>query len=283
MANLVTMEKISLKNNPEIKEDTIQKFIFDNPSVLGLGDLVSYQRERCQPHGGRLDMLLSDDEDNRYEVEIQLGATNPDHIIRTIEYWDEERKRFPQFDHCAVIVAEEVTGRFMNVISLFNGSIPIIALQMSAYKVNGDILLSFTKVLDRVVLLSDDEEVAEVTDRNYWDKKSSSKIMGEVDKIFQQMQSYIPKGFKFKYNKFYVGLEKDGTTNNFIIFRPKKSFIYLDIKAPLDTSTKAKLEENGLDVSYIRDSRYRIKVFNFKDYDVHKELIDEIVQSSLPE
>ena len=62
--------------------------------------------------------------------------------------WDMEKKRFPQYDHCAVIVAEEITGRFMNVISLFNGNIPLIALQLSAYKVGDDVSLAFTKVMD---------------------------------------------------------------------------------------------------------------------------------------
>ena len=63
------------------------------------------------------------DNDGCYEIEIQLGATDPSHIIRTVEYWDTEKKRYPQYDHCAVIVAEEIIGRFMNVISLFNGEV----------------------------------------------------------------------------------------------------------------------------------------------------------------
>ena len=46
MANLVSLEKISLKNHPEIKEDLIQKFIFEHPESLGLGELTPIQRER---------------------------------------------------------------------------------------------------------------------------------------------------------------------------------------------------------------------------------------------
>ena len=38
---LKTMDRIPLKNNPNINEDMIQKFIFDNPTVLGLGDLIA--------------------------------------------------------------------------------------------------------------------------------------------------------------------------------------------------------------------------------------------------
>jgi hypothetical protein len=55
---------------------------------------------------GRLDLLLEDPDPEaatRYEVEIQLGATDEPHIIRTLEYWDIERKRYPQYEHCAVM------------------------------------------------------------------------------------------------------------------------------------------------------------------------------------
>jgi hypothetical protein len=40
-----------------------------------------------------VDLLLQNPETKRrYEVEIQLGATDEAHIIRTIEYWDIEKK-----------------------------------------------------------------------------------------------------------------------------------------------------------------------------------------------
>ena len=200
MANLVKLEKISLKNNPEIKEDLIQSYIFNDPSVLGLGDLTPIQREKIQPLGGRLDLLLADDNGTRYEVEVQLGATDPSHIIRTIEYWDTEKKRYPQYDHCAVIVAEEITGRFMNVISLFNGAIPLIALQVSAYKMDNDnVSLAFTKVIDRITMGTDEEESYEITDRNYWENRATTKMMKNVDNIFEDLQEFFT-GFELKYN-----------------------------------------------------------------------------------
>ena len=40
------------------------------------------------------------------------SATDESHIIRTIEYWDIERKRYRQYDHTAVIVAEDITSGF---------------------------------------------------------------------------------------------------------------------------------------------------------------------------
>jgi len=112
-------ERLMLKTHPELNERWVQDRIAEDPSILGLGDLVLRDKERTQPRAGRLDLLLQDSETKRrYEVELQLGSTDETHIIRTIEYWDIERKRYPQYDHCAVIIAEDITSRFLNVVSL---------------------------------------------------------------------------------------------------------------------------------------------------------------------
>ena len=106
------LEVIKLKNSPEYNEAWLQQQIWEDPSILGLGDLHRRTKEKILTYG-RLDILLEDaDSDNptRYEVEVQLGDTDESHIIRTIEYWDLERKRYPQYDHVAVLVAEGVTG-----------------------------------------------------------------------------------------------------------------------------------------------------------------------------
>lgn len=148
--SFVQAERISLKLHPELNEKWVQELIAQKPSILGLGELVLRDKERMQPRAGRLDLLLEDpdpDAERRYEVEIQLGPTDETHIIRTPEYWDIERKRYPQYDHCAVLVAEDITSRFFNVISLFNGTIPLIALQMQALKVGEHNTLIFTKEL----------------------------------------------------------------------------------------------------------------------------------------
>ncbi len=281
MAKIVKMEKITLKNNPLIKEDLIQGFIFDDPSVLGLGDLSPIQREKIQPSGGRLDLLLADDEGTRYEVEVQLGATDPSHIIRTIEYWDTEKKRYPQYDHCAVIVAEEITGRFMNVISLFNGAIPLIALQMTAYKQGDDISLAFTKVLDRVTVVNEDEEQYEATDRKYWETKSTAKMLQNVDAIFESVKEYAV-GYDLKYNKFYIGMMRDGVSKNFLMFRPKKNYLYIVCKGKENPEMIQQCEELGLDISYTpRWKEFSLRLSGYEEYKRYKETIDTLIKSSM--
>jgi hypothetical protein len=140
------LDSISIKRSEELSEKWVQQRIADDPTLLGLGDLILKDKERIQPRAGRLDLLLQDpDTLKRYEVEIQLGATDESHIIRTIEYWDYEKKRYPQYEHTAVIIAEEITSRFLNVVQLFNGAIPLIALKMTAYKVGDQYALTFVK------------------------------------------------------------------------------------------------------------------------------------------
>jgi hypothetical protein len=82
-------EVLSLREHSSLTELWVQERIADDPSILGLGDVVLKDKERLHPRAGRLDLLLQDPDSNRrFEVEIQLGKTDESHIIRTIEYWD---------------------------------------------------------------------------------------------------------------------------------------------------------------------------------------------------
>jgi hypothetical protein len=264
MAKLIKPERVSLQNHTEINEKVIQEKIAEDPSILGLGDIVLKDKERVQPRAGRLDLLMQDAETSRrYEIEIQLGKTDENHIIRTIEYWDIERKRYPQYDHCAVIIAEDITSRFLNVISLFNGFIPLIAIQMNAYSFGDEIVLVFTKVLDEMPLglVDEDEEIQEETNRDYWLKRGTETTVKMADQILEIINGFKP-GYLLKYNKFYIGLAKGGQPNNFTIIRPKKNFTVIQIKLPKSTETDETIENSGLDImSYeSRWGSYRIRL-----------------------
>lgn len=243
---------ISLKNNPTYNEAWVQQQIWNDPKILGLGELTSHTKEKIQPSGGRLDLLLEDRESDppkRYECEVQLGATDESHIIRTIEYWDIERKRYPQFDHVAVLVAEAVTGRFLNVIHLFNGHIPLIVLKMTAYEVDGDIALTFTKILDEMQFgLPDDENYSEPVDRAYWENKSCKEMLKLTEKLFAHVQEIDP-AVKLNYTKHYIGLNRNNAAANYCWFNPKKKYVYMDFK-PIPTDDDIQLLENtGIEVS----------------------------------
>ncbi len=269
--NLIQPREISLKDHPELNEAWLQEVIINKPEILGLGDLVVKDKERIQPSGGRLDLLLQDvDSLKRYEMEIQLGKTDESHIIRTIEYWDIERKRYPQYEHCAVIVAEDITSRFLNVISLFNGSIPLIALKVTAYEYEGKYIVVFNKILDEIQfgLVEEDEEVKEVTDRNYWIERGTNKTVSIADEGLKLIQEINPS-YELKYNKFYIGLAKQGIADNFVIFRPQKKITRMEIRLHKSQETEEFIENSGIDLLdyFPRNRTYRI---NLKPGDIEK-------------
>ena len=272
---------MNLLNHPALNEKWVQEVIARDPSILGLGDLILKDKERIQPKAGRLDLLLQDPDTNRrYEVEIQLGKVDESHIIRTIEYWDIERKRYPQYDHCAVIIAEDITSRFLNIISIFNGFIPLIAIQINAYKVKDDYFLLSTTVLDEVTLgFLEEEETREVTDRNYWETvRGTKKTVAIADELLNMISEFVP-GYELKYNKFYIGLAKDEQPDNFVIFRARKSGLNMELRLKQSDEIEKKLEEAGLDLmNYDKKwGRYRIKLSK-QDVNKHKELITNLLK-----
>lgn len=273
-------EFVSVKNHPTLTEFWIQDRIAEDPTILGLGDLVLRDKERPQPRAGRLDLLLQDPETSRrYEVEIQLGRTDETHVVRTIEYWDVERKRYPQYDHCAVIVAEDITARFLNVISLFNGSIPLIAIQMRALKLGDDISLIFTTVLDELTrgLVDEDEEVKEVTNRAYWESRATKQTVAMADQFLEMIREFAPS-YDLKYNKFYIGLAKDGQPDNFVYLRPKKNFITVMARVGGESPIIGQLEDAGLEVEFrVRENRHRVRLTD-KEFQKHRELVKQLLK-----
>ncbi len=275
----VKFENISLKNHPTFNEKWVQDRIAEDPSILGLGDLILLNEELIQPSGGRLDLLLYDsDNEQRYEVEIQLGRIDESHIIRTLEYWDIERKRYPQYDHIAVIIAEEVTGRFLNIISLFNGYIPLIAIQMKALQCGQNITLDFTKILDRIVL-GGTEQPPPPTDRSHWEKKACPATVAIVDEILKLICTFAPD-FELNYNKYYIGLMEKGRANNFTVFSPKKKFLRMSIKQPRSEQLESQLDEAGLEmISYSKGGRYKIRLYK-EDIEKNADFLTEILQAA---
>jgi hypothetical protein len=275
------LKKLSLREHPQLNERWVQDRIADEPTILGLGDVILKDRERPQPRAGRLDLLLQEVETNRrYEVEIQLGKTDESHIIRTLEYWDIERKRYPQYDHTAVIVAEDITSRFLNVISLFNGTIPLMAVQMKAVQLRETISLVFTTVMDQLSLglVDEDEEVHEATDRAYWESRGSQSMVAMADDLLEIIHDLDP-ALELKYNKFYIGLANQGRPNNFVVFRPQKNALRVEPRVPRNEEVEQKIESAGLDVMDYdnRWGRYRIRLAK-GDVKKHAGVLKELFQ-----
>ena len=206
-----------------LDERWLQDRIEEDPAILGIGDVNVVRREKTQTSGGRIDFLMYDpDRELRYEVEVMLGALDASHIIRTIEYWDIERQRFPAYNHRAVIVAEEITARFFNVIRLLNRAVPIIALQLNAFTIDAAVVLHFTKVLDVFQEIEDDDDDGGggPVDRRDWEGKAGAESLAVLDQVVAMVKQDIAAP-RVTWNKNHVALGTSGY--NFCWFYSRKS------------------------------------------------------------
>jgi hypothetical protein len=172
MADDMPIAKVKALRDCGRDEYWLQDRIYENPSILGLGDLDRVNKEKRQSSGGRLDILLrNSDTQGMFEVEVMLGETDESHIVRTIEYWDLEKRRWPKRQHTAVLVAERITSRFYNIINLLSYNMPIIGMQVNAIEINGSLGLHFTKIIDSYeeLEIETDEAQSEI-DGAYWQK-----------------------------------------------------------------------------------------------------------------
>ena len=258
-------------------EKWLQERINEDPSILGLGDLAVIQRERPQFTGGRIDFLMYDPEDAvRYEIEIMLGTLDESHIIRTIEYWDVERRRFPSLEHRAVIVAEDITNRFFNIIGLMNRAIPIIAIQLNAFKFGDNLFLNFVKVLD-VIESGDEEEqgTQEIADRKYWESHASAKSIELFDALIRIVLAISQP--RITYNKGHVAIGTQG--RNFMWCHPRKgSHIHFEVRVGEERDNLlAKLEEQGIEGNKSHRPEVLKVVLTAKELNENKDIITKLI------
>lgn len=67
-----------------------------------------------------------------------LGECDADHGFRTLDYWARERVRNPNARHIAVIVAEDLSGRFSTVIETLAQHLPLIAIEIRTLLIKSD-------------------------------------------------------------------------------------------------------------------------------------------------
>ncbi len=236
----------------------LQDQIVANPGCLGLGELEVITRERRQTNGGRLDILLKDPEDDAmYEVEVMLGETDETHIIRTIEYWDNEKRKWPKRQHFAVLVAEKITRRFFNVIQVISHAIPMIAVQANIVEANGQKILNFAKILDTYEEPDEGSGIFEVYNETYWREKATW-TMDTARTLLDIVQPVYGEA-SLNYVKNYIGIMVNG--NNYFGFHKRsgnKSLLNFWLAENLISSATQALDENGILYTVRKNESIRI-------------------------
>lgn len=280
-------EVLSLKGNAQFSERWVQERIVENPAILGLGDVDVVAVEKVQHRAGRLDLLLHDEQLNRrYEVELMLGATDPSHIIRCIEYYDIERRRYPAYDHVAVLVAEDITSRFLNVMALLSGSIPLIALQATALKVEDKVVLHFARVLDQTALRSDDayeendNDIVEAN-REWWERKVPPKILGMCDEACRLVNETSSARHELQYRKQLINIRREDGTLPGIWLWPKKTLLNVAAYVPHPADWAKRFEDLG---ASLRRGNKAVRVpLTPTTFEAHREVLRDFLRDAVSE
>lgn len=73
-----------------------------------------------------------------YEIEVMLGECDADHGFRALDYWAREHVRNPNGRHVAVIIAEDLSGRYSTVIEKLAQQLPFMAIEIRTLLVQSD-------------------------------------------------------------------------------------------------------------------------------------------------
>ena len=140
----------------------------------------------------------------------------------------------------------------------------------------------FTKVVDALTLgmPEEDEEVQAVTDRNYWENRGTKQTVALADEILELIKTFAPE-LELKYNKFYIGLAKDGQPHNFVIFRAKKNSFRAEIRLASSAEIDQQLESARIDVMDYETKwdRYRLRLTK-NDIQKHRDLLLKLLKVS---
>lgn len=195
-----------------INESKLRDWIQEKPSRLGLGNvsIKAIEVQHATKLGGRLDVLAyQSDIDTYYEIEIMLGEVNADHGFRSLDYWARERLRKPNAKHVAVLVAEDLSGRYKTVIETLPNFLPFIGIELRVLVLNDDghsaTIFPFVVAQPDELVLGSSDEPAEgdssdgagnggeprppndkqraLRDRGWWDEHASKNYLATVDAL----------------------------------------------------------------------------------------------------
>jgi hypothetical protein len=162
-----------------------------------------------------------------FEVELQLGATDETHIIRTIEYWANEKRKWPKRRHTAVLVAEEINSRFFNVVQLLSLAVPIVGIQANMVQVAETRALNFSKVIDTYEEPEEAETQQVPYDENYWIKNHPGSL--ECAKWYRSLLEKLYGEVPAKYFEWYISFLVDGVARVWVN-RRKNNRVFIQVK-----------------------------------------------------
>ena len=254
-----------------MNEAAIRDWLVAKPARLGLGNITikDVEIQHSTKSGGRLDILAYDAAlDTYYEIELMLGEMDADHGFRCLDYWARERIKRPNAKHVAVLVAEDLSGRYKTVVDTLPNFLPFIGIELRVLllKEAGDV----ATVVPFVVAQPDDLTIAvgdepdpgapgsdkpNLKDREWWEANSTPGYLAAVDGLAKLCAEKIgPSSIDYTAAS-YISLKKGRRCWLPMWKRANAAYVYIpggpggsaDSPSDFYQEVKKTLQEIGLD------------------------------------
>lgn len=182
-----------------MNEAAMRDWLVAKPVRLGLGNITikAVEIQHSTKSGGRLDILAYDAAlDTFYEIEMMLGEMDADHGFRCLDYWARERMKKPNAKHVAVLVAEDLSGRYKTVVETLPNFLPFIGIELRVLCLNeADQAATVVPVIvaqpdDLTIDLGDEPDTSvpgsdktQMHDREWWETNSTPGYLATVDAL----------------------------------------------------------------------------------------------------
>ena len=76
-------------------------------------------------------------------------------------------------------------------------------------------------------------------------RRANPAVVQIADELMKLVNSLGP-GLGLKYNKYYIGLQRDGVADNFIAFTPRKKHMILEARIDHSEELDSRIEDAGI-------------------------------------
>jgi hypothetical protein len=206
-----------------MNETAIRDWLAAKPTRLGLGNITikDVEIQHSTKLGGRLDILAYDVAlDTYYEIELMLGEADADHGFRCLDYWARERIKRPNAKHVAVLVAEDLSGRYKTVVETLPNYLPFIGIELRVFCLTEAAQAAIVVPIivaqpdDLAIDLGDEPETKTadsdktLRDREWWEANSPTAYLATVDALARLCAEKIgPSSIDYTASS-YISLKK---------------------------------------------------------------------------
>jgi hypothetical protein len=254
-------------------EKWLQNWITEKPERLGLGplEIVAKELHQYKNKGGILDILGYNKLINTYyEIEVMLGECDSDHGFRVLDYWARERAKNPKSIHYAVLVAEDLQGRYKTIVETLPQFLPFIAIEIKTLQLsyNNELIITCkAEIIAQPDELIDANISSDVTtgkvnapkDETWWKDQNHGELFVEtVKEMFDYCEENIGTSRIDYTAQSYISLKKGRRTwlpmwprsDGFYVYLPDDGNGTLDEPSERYRNWQKKLENIGIELSW---------------------------------